>query len=42
MTAYFPFTANSEEFKEMHQQFSYLLGEYYRQEKKFEKAIQFI
>lgn len=37
-----PFTANSEEFKEMHQQFSYLLGEYYRQEKKFEKAIQFI
>ena len=37
-----PFTANNEEFKVIHQQFSYLLGEYYRQEKKFEKAIQFI
>ncbi|MCM3387798.1 helix-turn-helix domain-containing protein [Ureibacillus chungkukjangi] len=37
-----PYTANNEELKEMHQQFSYLLGEYYRQEKMFEKAMQFI
>ena len=37
-----PFTADKEDFKEMHQHFSYLLGEYYRQEKEFEKAMQFI
>lgn len=37
-----PFTADNEELKEMHQQFSNLLGEYYRQEKQFEKAMQFI
>ena len=36
-----PFTANNEDLREMHQQFSYLLGEYYRQEGKFEKAVQF-
>ncbi|WP_227665380.1 hypothetical protein [Lysinibacillus varians] len=37
-----PFTADNEELKELHQQFSNLLGEYYRQEKQFEKAMQFI
>ncbi|MGM9949621.1 MAG: helix-turn-helix domain-containing protein [Lysinibacillus sp.] len=37
-----PFTAGKEDLKEMHQHFSYLLGEYYRQEKEFEKAMQFI
>ena len=37
-----PYTARNEELKEVHQQFSQLLGEYYRQEGKFEKAVQFI
>ncbi len=37
-----PFIADKEDFKEMRQHFSYLLGEYYRQEKEFEKAMQFI
>jgi HTH-type transcriptional regulator, quorum sensing regulator NprR len=36
-----PFTSSKEELREMHQQFSNLLGEYYRQEGKFEKAVQF-
>lgn len=36
-----PFTASNEDSREMYQQFSYLLGEYYRQEGKFEKALQF-
>ncbi|MEK4629151.1 MAG: helix-turn-helix transcriptional regulator [Solibacillus sp.] len=36
-----PFTANNEDLREMYQQFSNLLSEYYRQEGKFEKAVQF-
>lgn len=36
-----PFTANKEELREMRQHFSSLLGDYYRTEGKFEKAVQF-
>ncbi len=37
-----PYIAKNEDLKGVHQQFSNLLGEYYRQEGKFEKAVQFI